>query len=255
MSPKKETRMKPAKPAKTRPKLPPRVSAERVFDAAQASVMDGALLMQELSLRVNQESIARTATGSIPKFKHRREKRGVKIGSFQPPARLAALDMHRAGTQFKPGVGPVCKKCDRVNLLTGVRCKGPAVKNSNRCMRHGGRAQHERNLHAKFEDYKPDRALLGVGVLRQIVRAQTFPMELVRDVPEFAEAYKRARFGVAIKNPLFEDWSYAQRRKHHEACVGLVLRFLAAWEAVRVRGDFREWSECVRDAAAMGLRP
>ena len=62
-----------------------------------------------------------------------------------------------------------------------------------------------------------------------------------------------ARYGVSRKNPLFAEWTYGQRRLHHEACCDLILAFLAAWECIENRGDFDRWVDCVRQAQALRL--
>lgn len=168
------------------------------------------------------------------------------------PNKLAALEAFRWDTVFGGPRSPRLRYCARVRR-DGSTCRAPAVRGSRFCRHHGGASVAEERRRATFRDYRPDRTLLTCSILRQLARSGRIPDVLLRDVPEFREAFKRARFGVRAQDPLFAEMSYGERRHHHEACAVLTLAYLAAWEAIQVRHDWGPWAECTARAVALGL--
>ena len=226
-----------------------------VTSAKEAQTSETNPVSEIIRGRLMELSVGREPDGKRPAFKHKRSKVGRPKGGYVSEEQLASLARHRGPTMFKLGEPRNWgdKACDKFIVRENRRCLGAAVKNGTRCLYHGGRRQRELNLLNAYADYKPDRALLGAGALRTMLREDMFPMELIRDVPQFAEAYMRARMGVRGDDPRFERMTYGERRLHHERCVVLCLGFIAAWDHVRVRGDYGPWTSCVRDAAALGI--
>jgi len=242
---------KKTKPAKVLPRMP---TAYEITRSAKEAEMDGKLVGELVRQKLMEATYGREPDGKRVVFKHRRETRGRKKGAPNSENSLAALEMHRAANGWIKGqprnVGKLCAKFIKSR---NRGCLRGAVRNCDYCPVHGGRRQRELNLLAKYHDYRPDRAVLGSATLKSMVFEGMFPVELLRDVPQFAEAFKRARRGVTADNPLFEHMTYGERRLHHERCVVLCLGFIAAWDHVRVRGDYAPWTSCVRDASALGI--
>lgn len=230
----------------------PRSRAQILKDALSKAEARPDHFMDAIRAEIANSGIPRNPDGSRPKFRVRF--RPISPTAGYHPNSQAALGIHRWGTIFGGPNAPARRNCERVKK-NGQRCGMVANKGSRWCRRHGGASATEDRLRRMFKDYRPDRALLGLAALRQIARRNMIPNPLLTKVPEFAEAYHRARFGVSKDNPLFEHLTYGERRAHHEACVMLALAYLAAWENVQLRGDWKDWMECARRARQLGLGP
>lgn len=227
-----------------------RSQAQVLKDAMAIAAQRPGEFFEAIRAEVQQSSVPRQPNGKRAEFVQRFRNLSPTAGYH--PNQVAALEAHRWDTVFGGPRSPDVRKCSRVRH-NGTACKAPAVRGSKYCRRHGGAKAKEERLRAMFKDYRPDRAVLAMAALRQLARMNRIPNDLIRNVAEFREAYRRARFGVSRDNPLFAHMTYGERRGHHEACTVLVLAYLAAWEAIHTRQDWGPWAGCAARAAALGL--
>lgn len=230
-------------------KLPPNKD-QAVKNALARAERNADRFMATLREQVEIASASRAPDGTRPKFSDRW--RPLPVNNGRHPAALAALEAHRWDTVFGGPRAPKVRKCGRLRL-DGKPCKAPAIRGSRYCRKHGGYRAKEERLRRTFKDYRPDRATVALATIRQLARTGRIPYELMQTIPEFREAYSRARFGVSKRDERFSAWSYGERRQHHEACTMLVLAYLEAWEEIQQRGDWAAWGRCVAQAERLGL--
>jgi hypothetical protein len=236
------------KPSKYGKPLPP---ARALIETTQAYADPGRELI-ELRDMVLKYSSTREPDGRQRKLRIRFDGRHWRDGRLPHPNSLAALEVHRWGTIFGGPNAVEIPRCERT-LRSGRPCQQPAIRNGKICRIHGGAAILERRRRNTYADYRPDRTRLSMNVIRTLVKSGQFPMSLIRDNPDFREVFRRARFGISYREEQFAHWTYAQRRLHHEACATLVLDWIAAWEGIAQRGDFRSWTDCVRRCMTLGI--
>lgn len=152
------------------------------------------------------------------------------------PNSLAALEAHRARTQFGN-----TRRC---------WCGQPAVTGSNECRFHGGK--HALNQRRRKDHvWKPRQNALIKRELRRLLKEGSIPMDLIR-VPVFRATLEHAVARIPNDIPRGSTEWHAYVR-YWEACARLSLQFVLAWFKMQDEDDHQPWHVAVQVAHELGL--
>ncbi len=161
-----------------------------------------------------------------------------KMGGWRGnPNSLAALEAHRRKGGFHPGG----RRC---------HCGQPAVRGSDGCRFHGGKAVM--NARKKADPlWKPKRKHVQRRELRRLMREGTIPRDLIQ-IDAFRSVMDAAfyRIPFEVKHGTRE---FAAEVARVEVAVGLALEFITAYLMLSEHGDHSPWQAVLGKAKRVGL--